>query len=315
MSKDSMESPERAQQPGEMEKVIERIYEASPQLRIGQIRPRGGEKLSGWIKLHRQITESDVYQMPPLYLRVFERLIIEANHQDNEIPYKKHSQDIACKKLIKRGERLTSIRQICQWVGWYERGIFKMPNPKTIKTILDWLQQNDMIQIYNNEGNRKETHYRIVNYDIYQSDDNTKVTEKKQSGNSKETEKKQSLDTNKNDKNDKNDKKILSISADLSKNLCDKFHSIPNVSINTIDDMNFFDYLLDKYEYTDINYILDNLQKKMSKEKVDDPKRYIEVALENNSQQKKPISGQEIQNTTEPPDEETFKKWLEALPK
>jgi len=148
--------------------------------------------------------------MPPLYLRVFERLIIEANHQDNEIPYK------AGKKIIKRGERLTSIRQICQWVGWYERGIFKTPNPKTVKAILDWLQQNGMIEIYGDEGNRKETHYRIVNYDIYQSDNDVKVTEKKQSGNSKETEKKQSMDTNKNDKectknekNEKNDKEDI----------------------------------------------------------------------------------------------------------
>lgn len=111
--------------------------------------------------------------MPPLYLRVCERLMLEANHQDNEIPYQ------GKKKLIKRGEKLTSIRKISEWVGWYERGIFKTPNPKTIKKILDWLIENKMLEIYD-EGNRRETHYKVLNYEVYQGYDgdesNAKVT-------------------------------------------------------------------------------------------------------------------------------------------
>jgi len=160
--------------------------------------------VDGWIKLHRKIIVSDIYQMPPLYLRVFLRLLIEANHQDNEIPYREKGQSVVGKKLIKRGERLTSVRDICKWVAWYERGCLKEPNPKTIQNILDWLEENNMIEIYGAKGNRKETHYKIVNYDIYQDKDSDKVTEKKQLGNSLETEKKQSLETNKNDKNEKN---------------------------------------------------------------------------------------------------------------
>jgi len=69
-------------------------------------------------------------------LRVFERLIIEANNRCKKIPYGKGT------KLIKRGERLTSIRQIAEWVAWYERGILRIPNPKTISEILDWLCEN-----------------------------------------------------------------------------------------------------------------------------------------------------------------------------
>ena len=142
--------------------------------------------------------------MPPLYLRVFLRLLIEANHQDNEIPYREKGQSVVGKKLIKRGERLTSVRDICKWVAWYERGCLKEPNPKTIQNILDWLEENNMIEIYGAKGNRKETLYTIVNYDLYQDKDSDKVTEKKQLGNSLETEKQQSLETNKNVKNVKN---------------------------------------------------------------------------------------------------------------
>jgi DnaD/phage-associated family protein len=144
--------------------------------------------VEGWVKLHRQIVYSDIYHMPPLYLRVFERLIIEANHRDAIIPYNQG------RKLIKRGERLTSVRQICNWVGWYERNVFRSPNPKTIQVILDWLETNNMINIYGSKGNRKETHYSVVNYDVYQSENDTKVTVTGE-------QRKQSLETNKNDKN------------------------------------------------------------------------------------------------------------------
>jgi len=160
--------------------------------------------VDGWVKLHRKIIVSDIYQMPPLYLRVFLRLLIEANHQDNEIPYREKGQSVVGKKLIKRGERLTSVRDICKWVAWYERGCLKEPNPKTIQNILDWLEENNMIEIYGAKGNRKETLYTIVNYDTYQDKDSDKVTEKKQSLDSQVTEKQQSLETNKNDKNVKN---------------------------------------------------------------------------------------------------------------
>lgn len=108
----------------------------------------------------------DIYVQPPLYLKVFERLVIEANRSCKRIPYNKHT------KLIRRGEKLTSIRQIAEWVGWYERGIFKIPNPKTITNILDWLIKKEMIEIYN-KGNSQETHYNIVNYCVYQAKDDS----------------------------------------------------------------------------------------------------------------------------------------------
>ena len=163
--------------------------------------------MKGFIKLHRDIVNSDIYQMPPLYLRVFERLLLEANHEDAYIPYRKKGENIIGKKLIKRGERLTSIRDIAEWVGWYERRKFKVPNPKTITSILDWLIKNEMLAIVD-YGNRKETHYNIVNYSVYQGresyESNAKVTVGKQLGNTQVTVGKQLTDINKNVKNDKN---------------------------------------------------------------------------------------------------------------
>ncbi len=158
--------------------------------------------MGGFVKLDRKYTDSDIYKMPPLYWRVFERLFSEANHNDAEIPYKPKGSNIVGKKLIKRGERLTSIRQISEWVGWYERGIWKQPNPKTIKTVLDYLIQNNMLFIYAYEGNRTETHFEILNYDTYQSKEQTKVTLRKQS-----------LPTNKNEKNIINELTFLLIES------------------------------------------------------------------------------------------------------
>lgn len=192
--------------------------------------------MQGYIKLHRAIIKSDIYQMPPLYLRVFERLLLEANHKDTYIPYRYPGTKTVGKKLIKRGERLTSIRDIAEWVGWYERGKFKVPNPKTISSILNWLVENNMLEIYD-LGNRKETHYSIVNYSVYQDCNDDK-------SNSQVTEKKQSTDTNNNDNNDNNDNNIYDddiyreVNIKLQQAYFNTFKVLP--SITQLDILTFF---------------------------------------------------------------------------
>lgn len=176
----------------------------------------------GWIKIYRHIIDSDIYLMPPLYLRVFERLLLEANHKDNFIPYKDKNTNIISKKLIKRGERLTSVRDICKWVAWYERGKLKEPNPKTIQNIMDWLENNNMINIYGVKGNRKETHYNIVNYNVYQAKDNDKVTEKKQSMETNKNDKEKDIPLKKESKNFSNDDKEYKLSKYLSKCIAER---------------------------------------------------------------------------------------------
>ncbi len=205
--------------------------------------------MSGWIKLHRRIVDSDIYQMPPLYLRVFERLLLEANHQDREIPFKYSGEKTIGKKLIRRGERQASIRQICKWVGWYEYGIFKTPNSKTVKQILDWLVENNMIEIYPKKSNREGTHYKIVNYKVYQAKDGEEVTVKKQSGNNEETVTGSKQECIKNDKNDKEDIYILSSDE---KQFLDILSQIENYPLDRRRDLEMYQTLAERYPELDL---------------------------------------------------------------
>jgi len=108
-------------------------------------------------------------------------------------------------KTILPGQHLTSIRSIAQGVSWYERGVEKIPNPRTISKILDWLEKQSMITIERGKGNRQYTLITLLNWDSYQSSDSE--------SNSKETDstsaRQQSVHINKNDKECiKNDKEI-----------------------------------------------------------------------------------------------------------
>ncbi len=159
------------------------------------VNERATPQAGGWVKLWRSVTDSPVYTMPPIYLRVFERLILEANHADREIPYRQPGGTWT-KRVIRRGSRLTSLRQISEWTGWFERGKWRTPNPKTIRDILNWLENQGMItlgepstgdgckgldldstfalckQRGNELGNTRETLYTVVNYDLYQATGN-----------------------------------------------------------------------------------------------------------------------------------------------
>jgi hypothetical protein len=141
-------------------------------------------RVSGHVKLYRAIVNNPIYEKPPLYLRVFERLILEANWKCQRIPFGK--SDL----LIKRGEKVTSVRQIAEWVAWYDRGVLRTPNPKTIHEILDWLTLSHMIEMVN-RSNAQVTHYNVVNYCEYQASTMPEVTVAGQQS-------KQQLDTNNN---------------------------------------------------------------------------------------------------------------------
>lgn len=153
--------------------------------------------MEGYIKDWRQELNSDIWLMPPLYHRIWQYLKYIANHKDEYVPMRNGT-----KLLIKRGQRLTSVRNIAEGVGYYERGIFKKPNPKTVQDVLNWLEENRMITI--ETGNRRYTLITIVNYCIYQGEQESK-------SNSQVTVSKQSLDINKNEKNEKNKDSTLEI--------------------------------------------------------------------------------------------------------
>ena len=102
---------------------------------------------------------------------------------------------------IQAGQHLTSVRDIAKNIGWYEGVKWQEPNPKTVSTILTWLEKQDMIRVDRGKGNRQYTLITLVNWDSYQ------VNEVE--GNSKETGREHPADINKNDKECiKNDKDI-----------------------------------------------------------------------------------------------------------
>jgi hypothetical protein len=144
--------------------------------------------MQGYIKDHRQELQSDIWQMPPLYHRLWQWLKYKVNHDDAEIPMTDGS-----KLLIKRGQHLTSIRKIANGIGWYERGLWKEPNPKTVTEMLNWMKNAQMLVVEN--GNSKYTLVTLINWDVFQINENE--------SNAKVTVSKQSLGTNKNDKNEK----------------------------------------------------------------------------------------------------------------
>ncbi|MED1607781.1 DnaD domain protein [Cytobacillus kochii] len=150
--------------------------------------------MKGYIKDFRKELQSDVWLMSPLYHRVWQYLKYKVNHKENKIPMKDGSF-----LTVVPGQHLTSIRTIAENVGWYERGVLKTPNPKTISGILDWLEKQKMIEIGRGEGNRQYTLITLLNWESYQVTDDE--------SNSKETVSKQCADINKNEKNEKNEKK------------------------------------------------------------------------------------------------------------
>ena len=160
--------------------------------------------MQGWIKDYRKELESDIWLMPPLYHRTWQWLKYKVNHMDREIPMRDGSR-----MLIKRGQHLTSIREIAHGIGYYEGRKWREPNPKTVSSILEWMVKAGMISIERGRGNRQYTLITLINHDVYQGDDDW--------GNSKATvdgeARKQSMDINKNDErmieNEKNKRNPL----------------------------------------------------------------------------------------------------------
>jgi hypothetical protein len=158
-------------------------------------------KIAGFIKDYRQELESEVWLMPPLYHRVWQWLKYNVNHTEANVPLRDGTT-----VLVKPGERITSIRKIAEGVAWYERGILKEPNPRTISEILKWLTKKEMVVVSNGESNRQYTLVSLINWDVYQEKENKSNGESNAQSNSKTTVKQQSVHINKNDKKEKNDK-------------------------------------------------------------------------------------------------------------
>lgn len=150
--------------------------------------------MQGWIKLHRKIQEHWLYQEKRKFSR-FEAwidLLLIANHEDAKIALGNELIE------VKRGQRITSIRQLCDRWGW--------SNTKVIQ-FLKLLQNDGMLTV---KSDSKKTLITIENYDFYQGTDDKKATENRHESDTKQTKK----HTNKNVKNDKNEKENITTTTE-----------------------------------------------------------------------------------------------------
>ena len=156
----------------------------------------------GWIKLHRQIQESDLWdsENQPFDVRsAWIDLLLLANHKDKKIIFGRNAM------TIKAGQRVISIMQLAERWHW-SRG--------KVTRYLDMLQNEGMLT---RESDNKKTLITLTNYCKYQGDyedDDTtdesadgqlieQQTDSKRTSNGQLID--QQTDTNKNDKNDKNE--------------------------------------------------------------------------------------------------------------
>ncbi|NIK10883.1 DnaD domain protein [Alkalibacillus almallahensis] len=155
--------------------------------------------MKGFIKDYRQELDSLIWSMPPMYHRVWQYLKYMVNHEERKVPFKDGSVI-----TVRPGQHLTSVRNIAKGVGYYEGVTWKEPNPKTVRTILQWLEKQSMISVERGKGNRQYTLITLLNWETYQSQSvssNTKETERN-------PEVKQVADINKNVKNEKNEEEL-----------------------------------------------------------------------------------------------------------
>lgn len=147
--------------------------------------------MPGWIKIHRQIQNCLIWDDKPFNMAsAWIDLLLLANHEDKETIFDKKPI------LVKRGQRITSVRELSDRWGWGK--------DKTLR-FLRLLESEKMIV---KESDSRRTLLTIVNYGIYQDCETENETVIR-------TLTGQSQATNKNDKNDKNNN-IRSNSDDLN---------------------------------------------------------------------------------------------------
>ncbi|MGX7745659.1 hypothetical protein [Rhodopseudomonas parapalustris] len=160
----------------------------------------------GYILLSRRLIESEIFQKPPLYLKVWIYLLSRAQHKE----YKK----------LNKGQLITNIPEIQDACSHYVGYRKVKPSKDQIYQILNWLRKGD--EGVNEAGTKatmitttKATQHILVtidNYCFYQESKNYESND--ESNDEKATratrEQRQPNNINKNDKNVKNDNNIFS---------------------------------------------------------------------------------------------------------
>lgn len=154
---------------------------------------------SGWIKVHRKMTEWEWYQDPNT-CRLFLHLLLTANHK----PGKWQGMDIPA------GSRITSIRKLAAETNLSERNI---------RTALKHLISTHEVT---QSSTPRYTLIQLTNYEKYQSTDiasDTQVTQYRHTDDTRVT-------TNKNNKNNKNERMKDKQASEMPSRLYGVFRNI-----------------------------------------------------------------------------------------
>lgn len=148
--------------------------------------------MGGWTKLYRDLLNKSIWQLStPEQKTVLITLLLMANHEERSWEWK--SQKYHCKP----GQFVTSLENIVENCG---KGI-------TIQNVRTALKRFEKLEFLTNESTKNGRLVTIVNWGVYQSDENKtnkennkELTENQQTANKEQT-------INKNEKNVKNVKK------------------------------------------------------------------------------------------------------------
>ncbi len=145
----------------------------------------------GWISVHRKIEDDWLWKDKPFSKgQAWIDLLLMVNHEDKKILFNGNLVE------VKRGQRITSIKKLCDRWGW---------SNNKVKRFLELLQEDNKIEL--EIAPRKNTVVTIVNYSFYQGVENEKAPEKHQ-GSTREAPQ---MHINNNDNNDNNDNKEIDI--------------------------------------------------------------------------------------------------------
>ncbi|WP_180984518.1 hypothetical protein [Paenibacillus sp. F4] len=161
--------------------------------------------MDGWISLHRKLIESEIWEKPPLYAKVWIYLLLSAQHTQY--------------KGLKQGQVLTSIPEIIDAVSWKVGARRERPTKDQIYQVLEFLRGKAMKSKRSpDESNAKAmmitttkaTHKLLItisNYGVYQD---LKSGESNDEGNGEKAAKpprkqRQPDNINNNDNNDNNE--------------------------------------------------------------------------------------------------------------
>ena len=141
--------------------------------------------MAGWIKLHRKLKDSLVFDNPDL-LKVWIWCLLKATHDD-------YTQMIGLQEVeLKKGQFIFGRKVAANEL--------KMSESKTYRLI----KKLENMQNLNIKANNKFSVITIENWEIYQSDNNNNEQQSEQQMNNKRTTNEQHMNTNKNIKNNKN---------------------------------------------------------------------------------------------------------------